>query len=203
MIVQCFLIPVTFSSHKEALCVSLPHCWHVANISLSAASSPSLETRPTGSIPYFCVLSLLKTDTKMCLFSLTLCYDPSIAGHWWSGRRMVSWRQLVADASHSLGRRDSQDYKYINTHRLIPAAVEALTVCVSPPGPAKAVAMRRPLSSLPMPSGSNFQICFIFAISSFSPTADFFQQSSVSKREFTKKLLSYVAMIFLKNCWHS
>lgn len=154
-------------------------------------------------ITFASCLSLLKTDTKMCLFSLTLCYDPSIAGHWWSGRRMVSWRQLVADASHSLGRRDSQGYKYINTHRLIPAAVEALTVCVSPPGPAKAVAMRRPLSSLPMPSGSNFQICFIFAISSFSPTADFFQQSSVSKREFTKKTSLLCSYDFFKNCWHS
>lgn len=141
-------------------------------------------------------LSLLKTDPKMYLFFLTLRWDPSIAGHWLNGHRMVSWRQLVADARHSLGRRDSQGYKYINTHRLIPVAGEALAVSVSPPGPAKAVSMRCSLSSLQMPSGSNFQICLIFVISSFSPTADFFQQSSVSKREFTKTFSNNVAMIF-------
>lgn len=148
-------------------------------------------------------LSLLKTDPKMCLFFLTLRCDPSIAGHWLSGHRMVSWRLWVADARHSLGRRDSQGYKYINTHRLIPVAGEALAVCISPPGPAKAVSMRCSLSSLQMPSGSNFQICLIFVISSFSAyswqlTADFFQQSSVSKREFTKTFSNNVAMIFFK-----
>lgn len=143
-------------------------------------------------------LSLLKTNTKMCLFFLTLLYDTSLAGHWLSGHRMVSWQQLVADARHSLGRRDSQGYKYINTHRLIPVAVEARAVCVSPPGPVNAVSMRGSLSSLPMPSGSNFQICFISVISSFSPTADFFQQSSVSKREFIKTFSNNVAMIFWK-----
>lgn len=139
--------------------------------------------------------SLLKTDTKTCLFFLTLHYDPSIAGHRLSGHRIVSWQQLVADASHSLGRRDSQGYKYINSHRLIPVAVEALAVCISPPGPAKAVSMRCSLSSLQMPSDSNFQIFFIFVISSFSSTADFFQQSSVSKREFMKTFSSNVVMI--------
>ena len=105
-----------------------------------------------GQLAVFCTfascLSLLKTNTEMCLLFLMLQYDPSIAGHWLSGHRLVSWRQLVAGACHSLGRRDSQGYKYINTHRLVPVAVEALAVCISPPGPAKAVSMRCSLSSL-------------------------------------------------------
>lgn len=55
--VQCPLILVTFSSNEEDMCVSLPPGWHVVNIPLLAAyNSQSLETRPTGSVLYFCFL---------------------------------------------------------------------------------------------------------------------------------------------------
>lgn len=86
--VQCFLIPVTFSSNKEARCISQPHSWHGANISLLAALSPSLETRPTGSILYFCFLSQsIKNQYK----DVPLFLNPAVRHK--PSRSLIKWTQ--------------------------------------------------------------------------------------------------------------
>lgn len=60
---------------------------------------------------------------------------------------------MVADACHSPGRRDSQGYNYINTHRLVLVTAAALGDLISPPGAMQAVSTLRSLSSLQLPSG--------------------------------------------------